>query len=32
MFAIGVNGINLSDFSMKKYFDLKVRKFEMIKG
>ncbi len=29
MFTIGVIGMNLSDISQKKYFDLKMAKYEI---
>lgn len=32
MFAIGVTGLNLSDSSQKKYFNLKITKSEVING
>jgi hypothetical protein len=32
MFTIGVLGMNLTDQSQKKYFDLKVEKLEIVKS
>jgi divalent metal cation (Fe/Co/Zn/Cd) transporter len=32
MFAIGVNGINFTDNSFQKYFNLSMKKVEKIKG
>jgi len=32
MFAIGVSGLNLSDHSQKKYFNLKMTKYVITNG